>query len=491
MDFCDLPRGLPNTPHSSGDASRQIWMPPETISNSDFWTYSPNKIFLGQTESGQDIGFLDDRHILTVAGSRAGKGQAAILPNLALYQGSVMVLDPKGENAADTAERRGLGRGIADGGIKQDVYVLDPFKVSGVSEEYLAGFNPISTLDPSDPFFVDDCDSIADALIVSDPNSKDDHWNSSARLVLRGFIAWVAASPQVARRDLIEVYRLLHLPPDIKDTKGLDSLLADMLFAPEVAHGIPSDAAAALLGMGANEMGSVLSTVRQNILFLSSPPMIAMLSNNERSPDLKAWKMGGMSIYLCLPATRLHRHSRFFRLFVNRLLSAIESTREKADIPALMILDEMHVLGRMASLETAAGLIAGYGVRIWTIWQDFAQLKSLYADRWETFLGNASVIQSFGLNDLTTLKYMSEKLGSSSILSINQNEQSIQQAATGFSGQSHSVQASPLLSPEEIAEHFSRQSGNQLINYTGAAPIHLKRVPYYSPYFDNVRDSNG
>jgi type IV secretion system protein VirD4 len=245
--------------------------------------------------------------------------------------------------------------------------------------------------------------------------------------------------------------------------------------------------AASVLGMGPNERGSVLSTVRQNLLFLSSPPMAKLLSGEGRHPDLKAWKMGGMTIYLCLPASRLHRHNRFFRLILNRLLGAVESTRDVPAIPAVMILDEMHVIGHMAVLETAAGLIAGYGVRIWSIWQDFAQLKDLYRTRWETFLGNASVFQSFGLNDMTTLDYVSKRLGASSMMSISQSELTRDAAANGLSGQSRSIQGTPLLSPDEVAFHFSRQSNNQLILYPGADPIWLKRTAFYEAVFQSMR----
>lgn len=462
-------------------------MHPQTIIDSEFWTYDQDKIFLGQTESGRLVGFKDNRHLLTVAGSRAGKGQAAILPNLALYKGSVMVLDPKGENATISAERRGKGRDIPAGGLGQEVYVIDPFRVADVPDEYRAGFNPLADLNPDDPNFIDDCDSIADALVVASSKDTNDHWNSTSRLVLRAYVAWVAAAPQIKNRDLTEVRRLLHLPPTAPEGQSFDDVLIDMVEQPEVAAGIPADAASAIMGMASEERGSVLSTVRQNVLFLSSPPMAAMLSDRGRAPNLADWKFGGVSVYLCLPATRLHRHNRFFRLFVNRLLAAIESKKETPGIPALMILDEMHVLGHMAALETAAGLIAGYGVRIWSIWQDFAQLKSLYGDRWETFLGNASLFQSFGLNDLTTLKYVSERLGTSSTLQISQSEQSMQNAASGFSGQSKSIHASPLLSPDEVARYFSRQSGNQLILYTGTSPMFLRRSHFYEDVFSKFR----
>ena len=298
MNFSDLPRGRPGTAADSGYAPRALWMPQRTIAESDFWSWVPDAVFLGATEDRQLVGVRDNRHLLTVAGSRAGKGQAAILPNLAHYTGSVMVIDPRGENATLTAERRGQGRGIPDGGLGQDVYVLDPFDVAEVPDEYRAGYNPLADLDPASPFIVDNCDSIADALVVASPGHETDHWNGSARLVLRGFIAWVAASPTIELpRTLGTLRKLLHLPPVATEkTLGFDALLEEMIDHPQVADGVPSEAAAALAGMGEDEAGSVLSTVRQNIVFLSSPGMAKLLEGGERVPDLTAWKMGRVSV---------------------------------------------------------------------------------------------------------------------------------------------------------------------------------------------------
>ncbi|WP_208352869.1 type IV secretory system conjugative DNA transfer family protein [Pseudaestuariivita rosea] len=492
MRFENLPRGRPGTIAETGTAPRALWLDPQILKREEFWAFDTSKIFLG-TVDDQAVGIKDNRHLLTIAGSRTGKGTSAIIPNLLLYEGSVLVIDPKGENATLSADRRGHGYGVPSGGIGQDVFVIDAFGIANVAEDYRAGFNPIDGLDPKSDDFIDECDAIADALVVPEPGKENDHWISSARLILRGFIAWVAISDAPETRTLLEVQRLLFLPMGIDGEAGpFDLQLARMMRAGNdeetlPAHGVPFEAASALAGMSDRELSGVLSTIRQHIAFLSSPPMAGILRGGQRSLDLKNWKNGRCSVYLCLPAARLHRHFRFFRLFINRLLGAIERNQDVPDIPALMILDEMHVLGYMKALETAAGLIAGYGVRIWSIWQDLSQLKHIYGDRWETFLGNASVFQTFGLNDMTSLKYVSERLGTSSTLSISQGEQSTEQAATGFSGQSKSLQANALLAPEEIAYFFSRQSGNQLIIYPGADPVFMKRLPYTDPFFEHMR----
>ncbi|WP_424991317.1 type IV secretory system conjugative DNA transfer family protein [Fluviibacterium sp. S390] len=499
MQFSDLPRGLPGTPVSFDKAPRALWVPPEDLAAHDDWAYGPGKIFLGACGDAL-IGTRDNRHLLTIAGSRAGKGTSAIVPNLLLYPGSVLVIDPKGENATLTAERRGKGHGVPDGGLDHGVFVIDPFDVAKVDDAYRAGFNPLAGLDPKSDDFIDECDAIADALVVQEGKGDNSHFYDTARLVLRGYIAWVVAHPDIQDKTLNEVRRLVFVPriisdddenpqiPDLNDQALTFTQLNVLMRLDErFAHGIPYEAASTLASMGEREFGSVMSTIRNQIGFISSPPMARILTGGDRSPDLMAWKHGQQSVYLCLPAGRLHRHFRFFRLFINRLMNAIEADETVPETPALMILDEMHVLGHMKALETAAGLIAGFGVRIWSFFQDLSQMKQIYGERWETFLGNAAIFQTFGLNDLGSLKYVSERLGQSAMLKVSQGEQSTEQAASGFSGESRSIDSTPLLAPDEVAAFFSRQSDNQLIIYPGTSGIFLKRVPFYDDRFSDVR----
>lgn len=505
LDFMNLPRGKPGTPAQADLAARALWVDPNTLADHENWAYAPDKVFLGATETGAAIGTKDDRHLLTIAGSRAGKGVSAILPNLLLYPGSVLVIDPKGENARESAERRGLGRNIPLGGLNHDVFVIDPFGVSKVDDIYRAGFNPLAGIDPQSEEFVDECDAVADALVVAESKGDNAYFTDAARLILRGYIAWVIAHPEITDKSLNEVQRLLFLPrpqshpfdnledgeipiPDVNDPRlSFYELNALMQVDRQFAFGIPFQAASVLGSLDDRGYANIMSTIQNQIGFISSPPMARVLAGGSRSPDLRAWKHGGQSVYLCLPAGRLHRHFRFFRLFINRLMNAVEADETKPEHPALMILDEMHVLGHMKSLETAAGLIAGFGVRIWSFFQDLAQLRNIYGERWETFLGNAGVFQTFGLNDLGSLKYVSERLGQSAMLKISQSELSDTQAATGFTGQSKSIDGTPLLTPDEVAAYFSRQSENQLIIYPGVSAIFLKRVRYIDQSFEDVR----
>ena len=74
-----------------------------------------------------------DRHLLTIAPTGAGKGRGVIIPNLLRFEGSAIVIDPKGETWHVTARRRprdgpaslpaqSVRRGVEEGRIR-----LNPF----------------------------------------------------------------------------------------------------------------------------------------------------------------------------------------------------------------------------------------------------------------------------------------------------------------------------------------------------------------------------
>ena len=101
----DFPRGVTTRELDKQKVPMSAWANPADILNSQALTWDPSKILLGAVGSTL-VGVRDDRHICTIAGSRAGKGVSAIIPNLIHYQGSVLAIDPKGELASITAQRR-------------------------------------------------------------------------------------------------------------------------------------------------------------------------------------------------------------------------------------------------------------------------------------------------------------------------------------------------------------------------------------------------
>jgi type IV secretion system protein VirD4 len=58
----------------------------------------------------------------------------------------------------------------------------------------------------------------------------------------------------------------------------------------------------------------------------------------------------------------------------------------------------------------AMGIARGYGVQLWPFLQDLNQLKALYRDRWQSFLGKAAALTAFAPRDLFTAQHLSARL---------------------------------------------------------------------------------
>jgi type IV secretion system protein VirD4 len=421
------------------------------------------------TTGGVPVGIHDDRHLTTIAGSRSGKGRSAIIPNLLTYGGSVLTIDPKGENASVTARYRAQG-------LKQNVCVLDPFQITSAScAPYRRRFNPLAILlRLESPTVIEDAGLIADALVV--PGGGDDtHWDESAKAFIEGLLLHVATSSQFKDEDrnLVTMARLLG-----GDSMPVSELLQEMLTNESLDNRIVA-AARAMQEKADKELASVLSTARKNLRFVQYDSMRDVLSGHDF--ELEDLKQGNMSVYLVLPAMRMGTCSQWLRLFINLALAATESSPVKPKIPTLMILDEFAVLGRMQELERAIGQIAGLGLRIWTILQDLGQLKALYKDRWETFLGNSGVIQCFGNVDHFTSEWISKYLDKTTITVTDIGATTIDQRHTqGASGQSEKQQVQDLMTGAEVRRYFARDDhfNRQLVLIPGWSPCILQRASY-------------
>jgi len=461
-------------------AANAVWADPQWIAKrrapnpheKGIWLFEPgsNMVFLGAI-GDQLIGARDDRHLMTIAGSRAGKGESAVIPNLIAYPGSILVIDPKGENARATKSSRD-GTRFAKTGLKQDVFVLDPFGRSG---HPTSSFNPLDMIKPESDEAVDDAALIADGLVIA-LHGEGKHWSDSARNFLRGLVLYVRVAMPPELQNLIWVRRLL-----TNDKSGFDLLLKDMALRGDSCNGVIRGAANSMAAKWEEERSGVVSTLIEQTDFLDSPRMATALERSDFT--LSDLKRKPTTIYLCLPASRMATHNRWLRVIINLAVQAMEHETTKPPHPVLFIMDEFAILDHLSSVEKAAGQIAGFDVRLWPILQDLSQLKSIYSDRWETFMGNAGLLQFFGNNDLTTLEYLSKRLGKSTIVQINQSEVTTPQKAQGLTGQSMSLHETELMASDEIGTFFSRQSETQLLLWPGAPPIAIDRVKYHKHTF--------
>ena len=482
----DVPRGHTSRFLKAQSEPQSQWMSPENIMDSKRMAFDPEnpgaKIMIGSL-GDKLIGIDDDRHFLKTAGSRAGKS-VGIIGNMVFYQGSVVATDPKGELATKTARARAE--------LGQKVIVLDPFEnTEGNAVQYRAAYNPMTILKMDNPFLIEDAVQIADGLVLRSGQDKDPHWDESAKTFITGLLLYVMTSDlfKDSERHLITVRRLISraMTTDDKTEEYILAREATRTLDVLEENGYEEIAAAiegsilAFFDKAENERAGVLSTVRRHTDFLDYKSMHSVLTGHDFDlPELKT-NPNGLSIFVCLPAGRMGMCSRWIRIILNQLLDAMEREKTKTKAPVLVCLDEFPVLGFMKQLQDAAGQIAGFGVKLWVIIQDWGQGEELYGKRWESFAANSGLMQAFGNVDLTTTEYLSKRLGKTRIESTRDGEVSADQRAKGLSGRSEANELYDLLTPDEIARVFSRDGPmrRQLILYAGYKPMVLQRVEYY------------
>jgi type IV secretion system protein VirD4 len=414
-----LPRGVLLARLQADRERVNYWLSPAELMKHRF---QPGHIMLGKLGSTY-LGHHDDRPMVTIAGARAGKTSTVLEPNLYLYSGSMLVLDPKGELAQAARVRRAMGH---------NVYVLDPFGQSG---EVSACFNPLAELDPESPSLVDDVTSITNALVPDDGDTRSRHWNDSARTLLSGVILLTLSFPE-SERNLVMVRELLSLTyaPLVKRAKeaaarassdaskgkakftdvnamARTTLLNDMSAMGTRFGGIPAGIGNRFSETPETERGNIFSTAAAQTDFLDS----LMLRDTLKKSDFKLSDLRGdrpTTIFLCLPIGRMERHSRWLRLFTQLACIQLEQlgTYPRDRPPILFMMEEFATLGHMEIMERAAAYFPGFGVKLWVILQDITQLKNHYKSTWESFLGNAGLVQLFANGDEETLRYTAGRL---------------------------------------------------------------------------------
>ena len=242
-----------------------------------------------------------------------------------------------------------------------------------------------------------------------------------------------------------------------------------------------------LEAMGENERGSILSTARTQTQWLDSEKIETVLSRSDfRLADLKRRKT---TIYLSLPAMRLPTHAKWLRLMILLAITIMERTEGKPEPPVLFVLDEFPVLGHMDSIEKAAGLMAGFGVKLWLIIQNVGQLKQHYKEAWETFFANCGVITAFGVTDFETLKALSDNLGRMGIVEKVRSGASNSALGQGVSPLQDDRREVPLLAEHELRLAFGRKKKRVLIFNAEDNPAVAERFIYYEdPKFAGLYD---
>lgn len=350
-------------------------------------------------------------HLLTVAGTGQGKSATQIIANLLTYPGSVVVLDPKGELFAATADRRRrFGK----------VFRLAPLARPG--EPASDRYNPLDEMgDPRE--LANRARRLAEMLIVrqgAKGAAEATFFENEAVNLLTAVTMFVvematrAGSPE--DRAMGEVRRICTLPvlagrsernPNV--AQYLEDVLVQMVQLSGYEY--VRRQGSVFQGYEAKLLSSIVSELNSNLAFWDGHPGFAEVTatSDFTFADLERETV---TVYLTIPFKDMATSYRYLRAMVGLAFAAMEEKQEARQASVLFILDEFAALRDIEFMRDAVAQMRSSGAWFWIFVQDVAQLEAVYG-RWaDVFLSQTDHQVFFGGTlDAKTKKHISSSLG--------------------------------------------------------------------------------
>lgn len=315
------------------------------------------------------------------AGTRAGKGAAIGIPNLLVRKHSLIALDPKQELWKITSKVREILLG-------NKVYLLDPFN----SKTHQ--FNPLFYIDLKAESGAKDLLKLIEILFPSYGmtgaeahfnNLAGQYWTGLAKL-LHFFInyepSWLnefGLKPVFSIGSVVDLYSnidrelILSKREELEETNGLDENalyhLRDALTKIREYHETEDE-----------QRSSIDGSFRKKMSLFYLPTVRKCTDGNDF--DLRQLRREDITVYVGVNAEDISLAYDFLNLFFNFVVEV--TLRENPDFDptlkhdCLMFLDEFPSIGYMPIIKKGSGYIAGFKLKLLTIYQNISQLNEIY-----------------------------------------------------------------------------------------------------------------
>jgi type IV secretion system protein VirD4 len=406
--------------------------------------------------------YADNRHLCTFGATRSGKGATVIAQALLQVPHSVVVIDPKGQNAAVTARhRKAMG---------QDVFVLNPFGLHTGAPWHLPRdrYNPLAHLDINSPNVVADAAALSQALILT--QGRDPYFDDTARDLVTALILYLAST-------LGPKATLGHMRTMVTDIAARGKEAAELLVAMgRSPHSFIRQPIGRFKDAEARDISSAINTAITQTAFLDDPAITDASRGGALTGsdfNLLQLKHKPTTVYLILPGRYMDAYSRFLRLLITSAIDQI--TTEPGGHPVLMILDEFARLEQLPAVSNAFGFAAGFNLQLWPFLQDLPQLEELYGKRWMSILANCGMVQFFTPSDVDTAEHLQRRGG------LTTGESRSRSYSAGVlkseQGESRNESRVPLLPFERM---MSLPSDQSVVFFAGKHdPLLVGRMPYW------------
>ncbi|MBF0562182.1 MAG: type IV secretory system conjugative DNA transfer family protein [Alphaproteobacteria bacterium] len=336
-----------------------------------------------------------DGHVLTAAGSGAGKGVSVVVPNCLGWSGPLIVHDPAGETLAMVrAHREGLGRTVRVVSLEADT----------------DGVNVLAWLDSTKKTFVTDARTVVSWLDAGENGGTEDDssFMGLARTLTSTLIMFVVASPEVPAKD-----KTLAKVRELGASLNLEDFLRTLVGQKHLGGGAVSRGAGIVLRTMKSE--ETFSGVNMNFDALTAPidgneEILCGHVCDEKRFNLADIIEGDTDFFISIPTDVLDSCPQAARILLGSLATMFLRSLKRVEHDTLFIVDEMPRLGRLQVLATARDVARKYGLYVWAIVQDLGQLEEAYKKTGvRSWLASPAVLQFFGVNDLETAEMLCKR----------------------------------------------------------------------------------
>lgn len=304
--------------------------------------------------------------LLVVGPTQSGKTSSLVIPAIVGWRGPIVVTSVKRDVVQATARwRQGAGA----------IQVIDPGADDGLTWDPLEGVANLR-----------EATRVArDMSLSSSDRSDGEFWNAMAtRLIAGALVMGVERGVDVfGVRRAIESREIEHWASEGSSES--------------------SRSIAALFGHDPRTVDSVVTTAEAMLApWAFEQPRAAVARLFDDAPTM----------YLCATRSEHRHYEGLFRGVVRDVLERQQRLWDAGRAPSLLVvLDEAAHVASLDELDQVAATVAGLGVTLLTVVQDFAQLRARWADRASTIVNNhATRLVLGGLADPTVGQYLPEVL---------------------------------------------------------------------------------
>lgn len=430
---------------------------------------------------GQLLRYTQPDFVSMGAGTRAGKGAGIVIPNLLDFEFSMVVLDPKQEcyNITSRYRQKTLGH---------KVFLLDPFS----SKTH--GFNPL--------FYVDlDHEKGAGYLLnlsttlwpVAGLAGAEAHFNSGAGRVFiaytellhfamkydRKYLEAVGVKPLFSIGTVLDLYYNVNQEELLTDREGWIEKAKndnDRYLITDALNKIKK------LFESEGEAKSSLEETLQKKLNLFTLPLFRK-ATDRNDFDLRLLRKEKMTVYLGISADDAKIADEFLNLFFNFAIDV--NMRENPDfVPenkhdVLFLLDEFPAIGAMHYIKKASGFIAGFKLKLLTIYQNLSQLIEIYGVYGaKTLMSMHPCRVIYAVSEKDDADEVSAKLGYTTLKAKGKSK-SRNKGGTS-QGESENDAQRALVLPQELG---TLKFEEQFVILKGEHPIKCHKAMYYNDDF--------